>query len=104
MNPLPENLRSRLPLLFSQEAADEPFVYARLFLPGTSLNLYVLEGEATKEGFVMNCMFKGLEEVSFGHFSEAFLMEFRAPSGETVQLDAAFTEGKLTDVVPAPDL
>jgi hypothetical protein len=41
--------------------------------------------------------------VSFGHFSEAFLEEFRGPGDETLQLDAAFTEGRLTDVVPAPD-
>jgi len=102
---LPDDLRARLPPLFAQEAEDEPYVYARLFLPGTSLNWYVLEGEATENsGFVFGCCFIGREEFSFGHFPESFLAEFRGPNGETVQCDLSFREGRLTDVVPAPEI
>jgi hypothetical protein len=105
MQLIPDELRTRLPPLFAQEAEDEPYVYARLFLPGTSLSWYVLEGETTEaSGFVMGCFFTGQEEASFGHFPESFLDGFRGPNDETVQLDPNFTEGKLTDVVPAPDM
>jgi len=38
MELLPDELRTRLPPLLSQEAADEPVVYARYFLPNTRWN------------------------------------------------------------------
>src|SRR5947208_2892504 len=99
-----DQLRARLPPLNSQEAEDEPFVYTKLFLPGTSLSWYVLEGASTDyAGFVLSCMFIEREEHSFGHFPESFLEQFRGPNGEIVQPDRSFQEGRLTDVVPAPD-
>ena len=101
---LSDELRARLPPLNSQEADDEPFVYAKLILPGTSLAWYVLEGEVTDYGFVMHCLFVGQQEYSFGHFPEAFLQQFRGPNGELVQADQQFAPGKLTDVAPAPDM
>ena len=100
---LDDELRARLPPLFSQEAEPEPYVYARLTLPGTSLNWYVIEGEGSGTDFTLSCVFVGTEEYSFGHFLESFLELFRGPNGETVALDHAFIEGRLTDVVPAPD-
>jgi len=99
-----DQLRASLPPLFAQEADDDPVVYARLFLPGTSLNWYVLEGGVTKEhGFVLSCLFVGREEWSFGHFPESFLEQFRGPNGEVIEIDTAFPTGRLHDVVPAPD-
>jgi hypothetical protein len=104
MNLLSDDLRARLPPLFSREAEDDPWVYARLFLPGTSLNWYVLEGKMTdNQGLVLSCLFVGKVEYSFGHFPESFLEAFRGPQGEVVEQDTTFTEGRLTDVVPAPN-
>jgi len=104
MDLLSDELKSRLPPLDAQEASDVPYVYAKLFLPGTSLIWYVLEGGATAyAGFVLSCFFKGEEEESFGHFPESFLEAFRGPNGEVVKQDLNFAEGKLTDVVPSPD-
>jgi hypothetical protein len=104
MELLPDELKARLPPLLSQEAADEPHVYAKLFLPGTSLCWYVLEGEATAyAGYVLGCFFSGRDEASFGHFPEPFFAAIRGPNGELIELDPVFSEGKLTDVVPAPD-
>lgn len=100
---LPDDLRSRLPPLLAQEAEDEPYVYAKLFLPGTGLCWYVLEAAETPDaGLVLGCLFVGAEESSFGHFPQSFLEAFAGPHGEKVKLDTTFTEGKLTDVVPAP--
>src|SRR4051812_37007589 len=45
MQLLRDNLKSRLPPLLSQEAVDDPVVYAKSFLPGTAWAWYVLEGE-----------------------------------------------------------
>ena len=101
---LDEELRRRLPPLLTQEAEDDPYVYAKLILPGTSLIWYVLEGERTTYAdFVMCCLFVGQEEYSFGHYPETFLEQFRGPNGEVIGRDASFKEGRLTDVVPAPD-
>ena len=104
MTLLSDELRARLPPLLSQEAEPDPMVYAKLFLPNTSLTWYVLEGEATATDFVLGCLFVGTEEYSFGHFAQSFLELFRGPNGEVIEQDRAFTEGRLTDVVPAPDL
>ena len=52
MELLPEELKTRLPPLLSQEAADEPVVYAKYFLPGTRWVWYVIEGEAEDGDFL----------------------------------------------------
>jgi len=103
MELLSEELRSRLPPLLSQEAADEPTVYARYFLPGTEWNWFVLEGEPEDGDYLFFGFVTGLES-EFGSFRLSELLSVRGPGGETVRLDPDFTEGKLTDVVPAPDV
>ncbi|MGA2146998.1 MAG: DUF2958 domain-containing protein [Bryobacteraceae bacterium] len=102
MDLLPEELRTRLPPLLSQEAADEPTVYARYFLPGTDWNWYVIEGEPEDGDFLFFGFVTGIA-AEFGHFRLSELQTLRGLHGETVQRDLKFTEGKLTDVVPAPD-
>jgi hypothetical protein len=103
MELLSENLRGRLPPLLSQEAADEPVVYAKYFLPGTTWAWYVIEGEEEEVDFVFFGFVAGLD-AEFGQFRLSELQSLRGPNGQAVQRDDAFTEGKLTDVVPAPDL
>ena len=44
----------------------------------------------------------GLER-EFGYFLLSELEEVRTPVGLSVERDLSFKEGKLTDVVPAPD-
>lgn len=44
MKLLTDELRTRLPPLYSQEAEAEPKVYAKFFLPGTGWSWYVTEG------------------------------------------------------------
>lgn len=103
MELLPDDLKTRLPPLLSQEAADEPVVYARYFLPDTDWNWYVIEGEPEDGDFLFFGFVTGLEP-EFGHFLLSELQSLHSPNGETVQRDLSFTEGKLTDVVPAPDV
>jgi hypothetical protein len=81
MELLPEELRSRLPPLLSQEAADEPIVYARYFLPGTRWNWYVIEGEPEDGDFLFFGFVAGIA-YEFGHFLLSELLSVTGPSGQ----------------------
>ena len=105
MKLLTDELRARLPPLYSQEAEPDPVVYAKLVLHGTKLVLYVLEGEATEHaGYVVACLSVGSGDYSYCHFPEWVLDLLRGPNGEVVERDVSFREGRLTDVGPARDL
>lgn len=99
---LSDDLRARLPPLYSQEAEAEPWVYARLFLPGTTWAWYVTEGEAKEGDFLCFGFVCGMES-EFGYFLISELGSVRTPLGIAVERDLTFAEGRLTDVVPAPD-
>jgi hypothetical protein len=102
MELLPEELRTRLPPLLSQEAADEPIVYTRYFLPGTDRSWYVIEGEPEDGDFLFFGFVTGIA-AEFGHFRLSELQSVHGRDGKTVERDLKFPEGKLTDVVPAPE-
>ena len=102
MELLPDELKIRLPPLLSQEAADEPIVYARYFLPGTRWNWYVIEGEPADGDYLLFGFVTGIAD-EFGHFRLSELESITGPSGQKVDRDPNFTEGKLTNVLPAPD-
>ena len=103
MKLLTDELRARLPRLYSQETAEEPTVYAKFFLPGTRWTWYVTEGEKRDGDFVFFGFVVGLES-EFGYFLLSELESVRSPLfGLPVERDLSFQEGRLTDVVPAPD-
>ena len=102
MELLPETLRCRLPPLLSQEAVDEPVAYARYFVPGTICAWYVLEGEAEEGDYLFSGFVTGISD-EFRLFRLSELQTARGHGGQTVERDLTFTEGRLTDVVPAPD-
>src|SRR5689334_24125871 len=97
-----DELRARLPPLYSQEAAADPLVYAKFFLPGTGWTWYVTEGEEQEDDFLFFGFVVGLES-EFGYFLLSELESVRSPLGLHVERDLAFREGRLTDVVPPPD-
>jgi hypothetical protein len=103
MELLPDDLRSRLPPLHAQEAVDDPTVYARYFLPETEASWYVLEGQPEDQEYLFFGYLTS-PEPGFRCFLLSELQALRGPSGQTVERDLAFTEGRLTDVVPAPDV
>ena len=98
---LTDDLRSRLPPFFSQEDAD-PVVYARFHLLDTDRAWYVIEGQPEDDDYVFFGFTAGTD-AKYGHFRLSELEAVRGPSGESVERDLTFTEGRLTDVVPAPD-
>ena len=98
---LDDELRGRLPPLFAQEADMDPTVYCRFHLPGTSQAWYVTEGMPDGQDFVFFGFVAGPNE--FRQFRLSELERMRGLCGSQVERDPAFTEGRLTDVVPAPD-
>jgi len=100
---LSDDLRNCLPPLLSQEAVDEPIVYARYFLPDTGWSWYVTEGEPEDEDYVFFGFVAGIE-AEFGLFRLSEQESITGTSGQKIEIDSNFKEGKLTDVVPAPDL
>ena len=103
MKLLTDELRQRLPKLYTQEAEPEPMVYAKFFMPGTAWTWYVTEGQEEEGDFLFFGFVVGLES-EFGYFLLSELESVTNPLGLHVERDLAFREGRLTDVVPAPDL
>jgi hypothetical protein len=102
MKLLTDELRQRLPPLYSQEAEAEPTVYAKFFMPGTGWTWYVTEGGEQDGDFLFFGFVVGFES-EFGYFLLSELESVTNPLGLHVERDLSFREGKLTDVVPAPD-
>ena len=102
MKLLTDELRARLPKLYSQEAETDPVVYAKFFMPGTGWTWYVTEGSAEDDEFLFFGFVVGLER-EFGYFLLSEIEEVRSPLGLKVERDLAFRQGRLTEVVPAPD-
>jgi hypothetical protein len=102
MKLLTDELRARLPPLYSQEAEANPIVYAKFFLPGTGWTWYVTEGSPRGDDFLFFGFVVGLES-EFGYFVLSELESVRTSLVVGVERDLTFTEGRLTDVVPAPD-
>jgi len=100
---LTNELRNRLPALYSQEHVVEPVVYAKFFLPGTGWTWYVTEGSQQEDDFLFFGFVVGLES-EFGYFLLSELESVRTSLGLAVERDLSFREGRLTDVVPTPDL
>lgn len=102
MKLLTDELRARLPRLYSQEAEADPVCHAKFFLPGTGWTWYVTEGQEQEGDFLFFGWVVGLES-EFGYFLLSELESVRSPIGLSVERDLAFTPGRFTDVVPAPD-
>ena len=71
-------------------------------MPGTGWTWYVTEGSPEGDEFLFFGFVVGLES-EFGYFLLSELVEVRSPLGLKVECDLSFREGRLTDVVPAPD-
>ena len=103
MKLLTDELRARLPTLYSQEAETDPMVHAKFFMPGTGWTWYVTEGQEQEGDFMFFGFVIGLEN-EFGYFMLSELVSVTTRLGLHVERDLAFREGRFTDVVPARDL
>jgi hypothetical protein len=103
MELLSDDLGCRLPPLHGQEAEAEPLVYCCFRLPGTPLAWYVCEGEPEGDDYLF-FGFVTAPEPDFHCFLLSELQALRGPQDQEVERDIGFAEGRLTDVVPAPDI
>jgi hypothetical protein len=99
MTLLDERLRARLPPRYSQEAADEPVVYASFKMDARAW--YVIEGEPEGEDYLFFGFLSPAYE--FREFRLSELEAVRGPMGSQVERDEMFTEGSLTEVLLAPE-
>jgi hypothetical protein len=103
MKLLTDDLKSRLPPLYSQEADADPWVHCKFFTPDSNWTWWVTEGEAEGDDFRFFGFVRGLED-EWGYFLLSELEAARGPMGLPIERDLHFTPGRFTDVVPAPDL
>jgi len=89
MSLLTDDLRSRLPALYAQEAEADPVVYAKFFLPGTGWTWYVTEGEPQEDDLLFFGFVVGLES-ELGYFLLSELEGVRSPLGLAVERDLPF--------------
>jgi len=102
MELLPDELKSRLPPIHSQDSEMLPMVYARFSLSGTPLVWYAIEGQAEGGDYLFFGFVLGPND--FRNFRLSELEAARSLAGNRVERDIRFTPGRFTDVIPAPDL
>ena len=102
MDLLPEDLRNRLPPLHSQDSEMLPVVHARYSLSGTPFVWYPIEGAPDGDDYLFFGFVLGPN--AFRRFSLSELAALKSPEGHVVERDMRFLPGRLTDVIPAPNL
>lgn len=89
-----EELRKKIPKLYSQENAKDPVVYAKYFTPDSSWTWYVLEfdGKDTFFGYV-----DGFEQ-ELGYFGLSELESVKGPLGLEIERDLYWKPKPLSEV------
>ncbi len=98
MQLLTEELRKQIPLLYSQEAEENPIVYAKFFTPDSNWTWFVTEGSPEDADFRFFGFVQGDAE-EWGYFLLSELEQATGPLGLHVERDLHFTAGPFTDVV-----
>jgi len=95
MKLLTEEIRKKIPPLFSQEKIKDPMVYVKFFTPWTNWTWYATEFDGKDEffGWVV-----GLEK-ELGYFSLSELESVRGPGGIGVERDMYFKPKPLSQVM-----
>jgi hypothetical protein len=101
MELLTQDLRERLPPLYSQEKEANPVVYAKFFTPDSNWTWWVTEGSPEGDDFRFFGFVRGHDD-EWGYFLLSELDQARGPLGLPIERDLYFTPGRFTDVVPTP--
>jgi hypothetical protein len=99
---LTEELRERLPPIYSQEAEQDPVVICKFFTPDSNWTWWVTEGSPEGDDYRFFGYVQGLED-EWGYFMLSELMSAKGPLGLGIERDIHFKSGRFTAVVPAPE-
>jgi hypothetical protein len=100
MELLTEELKAKLPPIYSQEADPDPVVHARFFTPDSSWTWFVTEGSPEGDDYRFFGFVRGLED-EWGYFLLSQLTAARGRLGLPVERDLCFQPGRFTEVVKA---
>ena len=97
INLMPEELKKRMPVLYSQENVADPLVRVKFFTPWAEWTWYGIEfdGEDAFFGLV-----DGFER-ELGYFSLSELENLEGPSGLRVERDLYFEPTPLSTIYPS---
>lgn len=96
---LPPDLRSRLPVMHSQEGVEDPIVYAKFFLPISGWTWFVTEGQPEGSDFIFFGHVIGFE-AEWGYFSLRELEEVNV-NGLAIERDQYFESARFSDCLLA---
>jgi hypothetical protein len=102
MQLLTEELRRKLPPLYSQEAEADPIVHAKFFTPDSNWTWWVTEGSPEGDDFRFFGFVRGQFD-EWGYFLLSELQQARGPLGLPIERDLYFEPDHFSDVVPAPE-
>lgn len=98
MKLLTEELRARIPPLYSQERESDPVVHARFFTPDSNWTWWVTEGQLEGEDYRFFGFVQGLED-EWGYFLLSELESARGPLGLAIERDLYFEPGPVSQVI-----
>lgn len=100
MKLLTEELRARIPPLYSQEDESNPVVHAKFFTPDSNWSWWVTEGSPEGADFRFFGFVQGFED-EWGYFVLSELEAARGPLGLPIERDLYFQPARFKDVVSA---
>lgn len=86
----PDDLKSQIPKLYSQENNKDPTVWMKLFTPWTSWTWFITEGEERDDDYLMFGYVIG-QEREWGYVSMNELKSIKGPFGLKIERDIHFT-------------
>jgi hypothetical protein len=86
----PDELKSQIPKLYSQEGNKDPTVYMKLFTPDSSWTWYITEGEEQEGDYLMFGYVVGMER-EWGYSSLNELKAIKGPMGLAIERDIHFS-------------
>lgn len=97
MQLLSDELRAKLPPLYSQEKDKDPMVYAKFFTPDANWTWYATEGEQQNGDFIFFGYVIG-QEREWGYFSLNELSTARGPWGLPIERDLYFDPKRISEI------
>src|SRR5207244_6970414 len=98
MELLPNELRQRLPPLYSQEGVADPTIIIRFFTPDSSWTWYVTEGSPEEDDFIFFGYVVGLEK-EWGYFALSELTAARGRLGLPIERDLYFDPAPFSQIM-----